>query len=473
MLTKDRQIEQLKRYIQQLESRIQQLEGENKDLKENLDETTKELDNTKEKLDNALGKLAYYEGPNVPSSQQKMKKKTKSKSPTGKKRGAPNGHKGVTRERKEPNRVVPVSEDKCPKCGSENIEEEVTKEGEIATEESIIDEIPPVTEVETIKFVRIKYKCNDCGAEFTGEHEECPKSGIFGINLMVLIVLLRFLPRAVLRRIVEMMEHTHSLKITPASVNAVILRVAKAANKEYGRLMHRIRLSDIVYVDETGISVLGKKWWVWTFRTYQDILIVIRSSRGGNVLEEMLGKEFRGIIVCDGWSAYNILKHARIQRCWAHLLRWAEKYDDSIPGRNLHKKLKLMFKEMKSFINSEPSRDMREKEYAEFNVRMSALIKYYSKYEQLDRVITYMTNGGSNWFTCVLYEGVEPTNNFAEHALREMVVIRKIIGALRSTKKGPMIYERFASLIATWKLNNLNIQKELKRVIVENMCVSS
>jgi len=87
--------------IQELEIRIQQFEEENKDLRE-------ENKDLRGKLDDALGKLAYYEGPNVPSSQQKMKKKTKLKSSTGKKRGAPNGHKGVSRKRKETKNIIVV-----------------------------------------------------------------------------------------------------------------------------------------------------------------------------------------------------------------------------------------------------------------------------------------------------------------------------------------------------------------------------
>lgn len=435
--------------IRELEAHIQQLEAT--------------LERVISERDEALGKLAYYENPDTPPSQQRMKKKKEPKS-SGGKRGAPYGHKGVTRERKEPNRTVPVFEDKCPDCGSENIEE-------VDVEETIIDEIPDVTETETIKFVRTKYVCNDCDAEFTAEDEKCPNEGVFGVNLMVLIVMLKFLPRAVLRKIVEMLDHMHSLKITPASVNTVLLRVARAANREYGKLMQKIRLSDIVYVDETGISVLGKKWWIWVFRTNLDVLLVIRSGRGGNVLEEILGKDFSGKVICDGWSSYNTLKEAIIQRCWAHLLRRSEKYKDFVPGKNIHKKLVSMFKEIRAFIDSEPNPDMIEKKYAEFNAQMSALTKYYSRYEQLDKLITYIENGGSNWFTCVLHPGIEPTNNFAEQALREMVVIRKIIGALRSKEKGLIIHERLASLIATWRLRDMNIPKELKRVIVENMCV--
>ncbi|MBI4438601.1 transposase, partial [Candidatus Woesearchaeota archaeon] len=38
-----------------------------------------------------------------------------------------------------------------------------------------------------------------------------------------------------------------------------------------------------------------------------------------------------------------------------------------------------------------------------------------------------------SWFTCIKHENVEPTNNNAEQAIRETVIVRKIIGAFRST----------------------------------------
>ena len=61
------------------------------------------------------------------------------------------------------------------------------------------------------------------------------------------------------------------------------------------------------------------------------------------------------------------------------------------------------------------------------------------------------------WFTCIKYEGIEPTNIFAEQAIRETVIVRKIIGAFRS-EKGKENYERQASLISSWQLNKLDIK---------------
>jgi len=53
-------------------------------------------------------------------------------------------------------------------------------------------------------------------------------------------------------------------------------------------------------VDETGIRVNGKNWWLWIFRTPTDILVVIRPSKSRKVLEEILGAKIAGVGITDG-----------------------------------------------------------------------------------------------------------------------------------------------------------------------------
>ena len=64
-------------------------------------------------------------------------------------------------------------------------------------------------------------------------------------------------------------------------------------------------------------------------------------------------------------------------------------------------------------------------------------------------------NGFHNWFTFLEHD-VDPTNNIAERALREHVVIRKIIGGLRSLD-GARTHEVIMSCFTTWKLQGLNL----------------
>ena len=59
-------------------------------------------------------------------------------------------------------------------------------------------------------------------------------------------------------------------------------------------------------------------------------------------------------------------------------------------------------------------------------------------------------NGLEAWFTCVVHTDVEPTNNFVEQALRELIVQRKITGGLRS-EDGAFVLERIVTCLASWK----------------------
>ena len=99
--------------------------------------------------------------------------------------------------------------------------------------------------------------------------------------------------------------------------------------------------------------------------------------------------------------------------------------------------------------------------------KLKRLVEYYGQYENMQSIITYISNNLENWFTCIKYEDVEPTNNYAEQAIRETVIIRKIIGAFRS-ESGPEEYSKLASLLATWKIRSLNICSKLKDMLIKH-----
>ena len=109
------------------------------------------------------------------------------------------------------------------------------------------------------------------------------------------------------------------------------------------------------------------------------------------------------------------------------------------------------------------------KKYEELTGKLKELIEYYSKYPELESVVKYINFNLGNWFTCIKVEGVEPTNNFAEQAIREPVLVRKIIGAFRS-ETGKENYEKLASVIASWQLRGLDLRDELKIMLMKNLC---
>lgn len=409
--------------------------------------------------------LAKYKNPNTPSSSnQHLKENSRGKkAKNGAKRGAPVGHKGITRILKALKKII-VDAEKCPKCDSPNLKDKNV------LKRTVID-IPKKVKPEIVEAdIHIK-ECKDCGHVFVPKQNTIPLKGDYGIELMLLVVFIKFTLRGVLRKTAHFLDYRHNLDITATSVNAIIKRVADAAESEYNEIKQRVRAAKTVYVDETSFSVLGDRYWVWVFKSAEDILLVIRPSRGSNVLREILGENYAGNVVCDCWSSYNFLSkaYANLQRCWAHLLRKSEVLVDTVAGRHFHEKLQKLFKEIKEFNAQNPTDEQRLKKYEEMTKKLRKITSYYSQYNELMPVVKYINNKISEWFTCVKIEGIEPTNNFAEQAIRETVMVRKIIGAFRS-ETGKQNYEILASLISSWQLKEKDIAEELRQMMIRKLC---
>jgi hypothetical protein len=207
---------------------------------------------------------------------------------------------------------------------------------------------------------------------------------------------------------------------------------------------------------------------LWVFRTDNDILLIVRRSRGQDPLKEILGEDYSGRITCDCWRVYDFLKKVIIQRCWAHLLRKA-KVLVTVPGRHFYGKLDEMFKEINRFNESKPTEEQHISKYNVMVSQLQELVRYYGRYDEVRPVVNYIDNHFDQWLNCVRYPDLEPTNNLAEQALRESVMYKKIIGAFRSLA-GAAYHEILASLLATWQMNGLDVQTELRRVLTSNLC---
>lgn len=419
------------------------------------------IDADKEALKKELRK---YKNSNTPPSAHPHLKPTVTKIVDVKphKRGAPKGHTGTTRPWKQSDEPRPITAKECPNCHSNDIEITGKKHQQV-------EEMPPDIQPIIIDVERDVCKCNTCKLKFVARDGRTPIQGRFGINLMVLVIFLKFIVRGVLRKTAIFLDAGFALRLAPASVQAIIARAAEAAKTEYEQLKQNIRKARIVYADETSFSVLGKNWWVWVFRTDTDILLVIRNSRGSNVLEEILEKTFSGILVCDCWRAYDFLSFASIQRCWAHLLRKSKELCETVAGRHFHDKLNALFDEIKQFNLKERTEKQRLRKYNKMTTKLQKILAYYIQHQECEEVIKYINFHIESWFTCIKIAGIEPTNNFAEQAIRETVMVRKIIGAFRS-ETGTKVYETLASLLATWQFQKRNIKQELHRILTTNLC---
>ena len=404
-----------------------------------------------EKLKN---KLRRYENPNTPPSKDERKSRTNFVSITGLAVGKKTGYKGATRKQKEPTDFINCFDNVCSQCGKHNKLHKIKSK--------IYEEIPDPQPVKIIKAQWGCYACS-CGHFWESKPREVPNKGIFGKNMQSQITLLRFDDRLPLRKTISAIERQYKTTLTSKTVYDIIKRVADKITPEYKSIMKKIRRATHLHIDETKIRIQGKTHWLWIFRSRKNIFFVIHKKRNRTVLDEILGYKYKGIIICDGLSAYEEYTKY-LQRCWAHILRetkeMAEKYDDAKP---MHNWMKDLFAIVKSASIKDPPKK-RKKMYDKCIQEMKWLIEKFSSYNHLSTVITTIKNGLDFWFTRIIHPQIEPTNNNGERSLREMVVIKHIIGTLRN-QDGADVMAKMMTLISTWRLNGLNPFYSLRALI--------
>lgn len=431
--------------LKELEQRIEKLENDSENKIKRLIEMNEMLSR----------RLAVYENPHTPPSRQLFKRP-----PSGGEKGTPGqkeGHPGTTRPTPEPTEHKEATMKNCPHCLSS-----LGKSKGII--HRIITDIPEPQPVKVTDYILHVYDCPKCHEEIVADHPDLPKEGDFGKNILAQTTLMKYQDRLPHRKIQEALNRQFDLEISPGAIFDFTRRTSVSLIGIYNIILDSIRGADIVHVDETGLKVDGKNYWVWVFTTEKETFYVVRKSRATKVLEEVLTRRFRGIVVCDGWKAYpSFIK--RLQRCWAHLLResraLADKVKEAIP---LNKALLALFHRLKAFIEGDHTPAERKRAWYQARYELRTILRQRYWFKSTKKFVAKIRNGLDYWFTFLLHPGVEPTNNRAERAIRETVVQRKIFGTLRN-EKGTRIFEVLSTVLATWKQEGRPLHQTLVQAL--------
>jgi Transposase and inactivated derivatives len=464
----DEKVEQLLERITALENRVDELEQE----KTNLKQENQQLREENKRL---RAKLRWYEGPHTPPSKDQSDQEESSSSSDadeddeqprtdGGTPGRKPGHDPEWRAAPDPDREIDVTCDCCPECG-EGFDESA------GVSPRLVEELPDPQPPEVTQYNRHHYECYSCGAETVASHPDCPDEGQFGVNVIAQAALSRYDHRLPYRKIADRFEQLHGLELSGASAWHATERAARAGRCEYEQIRRRIQHADVVHIDETGIKRDGEQAWMWTFRTDEHTLYAVRESRGSDVPAEVLGEDFAGTVVCDGWTAYPAFT-SNLQRCWAHILREAEdvadKYED---GEPIHRHLTQMYVGLQSWLETDPSLRERAQMHRSSQNGLKSLVRCSATDDPVATLLGKIKGGIDHWLTFIGEPAVSPTNNAAENALREPVVLRKIIGTLRNDR-GMFVHETLLSLLATSRQQGRNPYEKLKRIVRDNEMIS-
>ena len=468
----------------------------------------KNIEDLRARLTKVEGRLAQHENPHTPSSQKPIGQKDngsgrrdkprKTKSGKSKKSGAQKGHVGTT-SRPKPTQLKTHTPEMCPLCGTSDLE--VT-----GTESIEITDRPPRPKAVTTQHITKTCRCLNCGNKeirpevhagwdfedsqscaIMGRDNEnkavlpapekpqpkaIPSHGRYGINI-VSDTFNNFLCRMPHRINAEQIARCGA-SMSVGTIHNILSRTSKNMGAKALEIMVSMRAADLLHVDETSMSLNGKKVWVWIFfNPYTgDTVFAIRKSRGNDVIGEVLGNGWKGTIVCDGWTAY---KGYNVQRCWAHLMceirEVVRKNPDCQEAKQMLQVISSVYKrgtdaqEMSvSQAEDEETFESRRRLYKYLRRRIRGILKIRTDCEDLQKFRTKLGNAYEDLFRFILDPRIPPTNNAAERGLREIVVHRKIRGSIRSEDTMEWLGYLF-TCVATWKMHGLDPIKEIASYI--------
>ena len=464
---------------------------------------------------------AYFDNPNTPSSSKhpgdkgEKNKKGKPKKASKRKQGAQPGHKGTTNKPK-PTILAVHAPDKCHKCGDSGLKMKKTETRNITNTH--------VTVV-TTKHDFYRGYCEGCGActepperptalermeqdadarcaveaaapetnaapDSAGDvpagsggardsapakvqegipesvaqcaSQRLPKRGEYGLGVVTATVM-RHMDRLPFK-LNSRAWARHNVAMSAGTVYAILASTGAGLAAPAEDILRRIRAAYVLNVDETSFSYNGETVWVWIFYNPEtgDAYIVIRPSRGSDVVKEVLGEEWPGWLVCDGWTAYN---GYRKQRCWSHITtairHVAKRNEECAEAQRVRDTLRKIYR---TACNVKGPMRERRRMRALLDRRVHRIVAKYKDVPELKSFITTLSRARPDLFHFVTDPRLPSTNNAAERGLREIVVHRKVRGSIRAEATMTWMGNLF-SCVSTWRERGMDVQEELVKYI--------
>jgi NADPH-dependent 7-cyano-7-deazaguanine reductase QueF len=275
-------------YTAQLHRKIKLLE------KEISDEKIKQINL---KANCPTSKLPEWEDKNTSGTKPEEKKGPKKKKKKWKKR------KGSGNKKKKDlisTSTNTTKNEDCPHCGCDLRNEEPFEIVKRIVED--INKFPDSTDVS--EEIQERVKCPNCKKKVIAQSEAAlPKSDI-GVRATVLLTYLWVWTAISLPKLADYLDSFFNLTISTAGISKMMIRVGNILKPVYFEILEDIKVGSIIYADETGWRVRDKLHWLWIFANKRSAYYWPDKSRGGGVIEKILGTCFQGLLISDAWHAY-------------------------------------------------------------------------------------------------------------------------------------------------------------------------
>jgi transposase len=277
-----------------------------------------------------------------------------------------------------------------------------------------------------------------------------------GPNLKKFIAFLKYELDTPWAKIILFLKAALKERLGAGTLSRIFKQVKQMTEKDYEAYKQDLRKSKIVGCDETGMHVMGEKWWLHVARNETTTVFLADPGRSHTVAAEFLGKSFRGILLSDFYGAYNRKfygKGTRFAKCVSsHFLRhvkyaiecekekghFAQDLYTVIYEAVLLKKYYRFgtefYKEERQLLIDRLNHftDGRVPSITPEGTKLRVLIKKY-----FDDMVKFL-----------YVKELPPDNNGSERDIREIVRSRKIAGAYR-TEEGIKNLAQVKSIVLT------------------------
>jgi transposase len=350
----------------------------------------------------------------------------------------------------------------CPQCGS--------RLRDIHKHEQFVSDIPKIIKPVITRYVTYSGYCGDCHQRVRSRHPEQTSQATGAAGVMVgprakaLAADLKHRLGGSYGKVSETLNDAFGLQVCRSGWCQADQRLAETARPVYRDLIEVVRSSSVVHADETGWRIGILSAWLWVFANQEVTVYAIRDNRSSDVVVEILGKEFKGVLASDCFVAYDDKRLADWikQKCLSHLLKDLKEMEESKTGRAVHfardgtavLRAALALKAEKAILD--PATFAQRAQALE--TQLDVLISKRRKLKDRDNVrFTRRLRKHRPHLLRFLYvDGLDATNNLAERQLRPGVIIRKTNGCNR-TRAGAVTHSVLASVLVTCRQQSVPI----------------
>jgi transposase len=482
-----RELEGLRENAQERSERIAELEKQVQEQQRKINEQEKKIADLERQLASRQrnstnsSKPPSSDGLAGPERQRGCGQKKSRRKPGGQK-----GHAGHWRRLVPPervNQVVEVFPTHCQHC-ERMFPEGTARVSPGEPRRHQVTELPHI-EAHVTEYQMHSVVCAGCG-KLTQAPLPPGVAGQLGSQLTALVAYMTVICRVPRRLVQNFLEGVLEIPVSLGSTQKAWEETSTAVVEPYRELEQALPQQAVLHGDETSSRTNGDKRWLWVLVAQTFVFYTLAKTRGTEVLLRLLGEGFSGILCNDRYFSY--LKYMKdymkgrqglMQFCWAHFKRNLLGALETAQSRRakrfcqealaLQRQLFRLWYRFRGGVSARGAPLTRQQlilKSIPLQKKFLALGQRYLGCEdrEVRNLARALVRHKEKFFTFLEHEGVEPTNNCAERALRTAVQWRKITFGNRSAE-GELAVARLLTITRTCQLQQRNTLAYLSQAI--------